>query len=304
MFDNEEHSTFPIYKLNSVISNTEVTKSPQWIIISWDDAAINGLPLAVHMHESIINNFNFDYVYSYFFDPEKVKGLSYKPLRSPTFKEVVVVTEASDASKKSASDKSIFFFDDFSTTALNASPTNWSSSIYEGKKAIVTEPNGASGKWLDVKGNTVKSGQLKKPFPNNFELTFDVAVPQDFTWGGKRLELLLEGNNTKFSLSVRPGFGGREGEANINGSLGKGDIKAGDYLGVPGFSNNKKVNLVKVTIKKAGESLQVFIDDAKIYDIQSGVSDAVSFNSLKFIHGRSDAETERYFISNIKISSL
>jgi hypothetical protein len=103
---------------------------------------------------------------------------------------------------------------------------------------------------------------------------------------------------------VRPGFGGREGEANINGSLGKGDIKAGDYLGVPGFSNNKKVNLVKVTIKKAGESLQVFIDDAKIYDIQSGVSDAVSFNSLKFIHGRSDAETERYFISNIKISLL
>jgi hypothetical protein len=86
--------------------------------------------------------------------------------------------------------------------------------------------------------------------------------------------------------------------------LGNGDIKAGDYLGVPGFSNNKKRNLVKVTIKKAGESLQVFIDKTKIYDTQNGVPDAISFNSLKFIHGRSDGETERYFIGNIKIASL
>ncbi|MDZ7650952.1 MAG: hypothetical protein U5K54_29570 [Cytophagales bacterium] len=31
-------------------------------------------PLEKHMHESIINNFNFDYVYNFFFYPEKVKG--------------------------------------------------------------------------------------------------------------------------------------------------------------------------------------------------------------------------------------
>ena len=39
---------------------------------------------AKYLHESIINNFNFGYVYNFFFDPEKVKGQPYKPLRSPS----------------------------------------------------------------------------------------------------------------------------------------------------------------------------------------------------------------------------
>jgi putative YhdH/YhfP family quinone oxidoreductase len=101
MFDNEGYSTFPIYKLNSVTSNTEVTKSPQWIIISWDDAAINGLPLAVHMHESIINNFNFDYVYSYFL----VVASTGKPdaeayLRALGAKEILDRTTLSEGTSK------------------------------------------------------------------------------------------------------------------------------------------------------------------------------------------------------------
>ena len=34
----------------------------------------NAAILIIHLHESILNNFNFDYVYNYFFNPEKVKG--------------------------------------------------------------------------------------------------------------------------------------------------------------------------------------------------------------------------------------
>ena len=44
-------------------------------------------------------------LYNFFFNPDKVKGQPYKPLRSPTYKEAVVVTAASEASKKSAADK-------------------------------------------------------------------------------------------------------------------------------------------------------------------------------------------------------
>ena len=57
--------------------------------------------------------------------PEKVKGQPYKPLRSPSFKEAVVVTEASEASKKNTTDKNIHFFEDFSTTGVGKKPIGW-----------------------------------------------------------------------------------------------------------------------------------------------------------------------------------
>jgi len=37
----------------------------------------------IHLHKSILDNFNFDYLYNFFFDPEKVKGQVYKPLHDP-----------------------------------------------------------------------------------------------------------------------------------------------------------------------------------------------------------------------------
>ena len=75
-----------------------------------------------HMHESIINNFDFDYIYNFFFDPEKVKGIAYKPLRSPATEEKLVVTEKSTDAKKMEADASVFYFEDFSTTPAGQRP--------------------------------------------------------------------------------------------------------------------------------------------------------------------------------------
>ena len=71
-----------------------------------------------------MNNFNFKYAYDYFFNPEKVKGQPYKPLRSPGYKEAVLVNEGSEATKKNTADKNIHFFEDFSTTSC-WKKTNW-----------------------------------------------------------------------------------------------------------------------------------------------------------------------------------
>ena len=102
MFDNQDingkqgvYYTFPILKVNKTARELCKTDQPQWIVIRWT----MGMPNAafnLHLHESILNNFNFEYVYNYFFNPEKVKGQFYKPLRSPTIKEAVAVTEASE----------------------------------------------------------------------------------------------------------------------------------------------------------------------------------------------------------------
>ncbi len=61
------------------------TDAPQWIVIYWT-AHLND-PVSLSLHEAMLNNVDFQYIYDYFFDPGKVKGQPYKPLRSPSFTE-------------------------------------------------------------------------------------------------------------------------------------------------------------------------------------------------------------------------
>ncbi|HMG93355.1 MAG TPA: hypothetical protein VK589_25030, partial [Chryseolinea sp.] len=105
----------PVYKVDPTMAELCKKDKPQWIMISWNYSPND--PIEKHQHESIINNFNFDYVYNFFFNPEKVRGQPYKPLRSPLYKEAVVVAAASEVATKNAADKNIHFFEDFSTTA-------------------------------------------------------------------------------------------------------------------------------------------------------------------------------------------
>ncbi|REG94348.1 hypothetical protein [Algoriphagus antarcticus] len=71
----------PVYKIDPVIAERCKIDNPQWLTIFWN-GGLNS-PVGNHQHESITNNFNFDYLYKFCFDPEKVKGQPYKPLRSP-----------------------------------------------------------------------------------------------------------------------------------------------------------------------------------------------------------------------------
>ena len=167
------------------------------------------------MHESIINNFNFDYVYNFFFDPEKVKGMPYKPRRSPSEKESIVVTEKSETAKKASSDKNIFYFEDFSTTAIGKNPIGWyAKASGQGVQPTVTTVAGTDNNWALIKGNTLIPNNLKKPLPPDFTLSYDVIVPENFTWGAKDLGIysIQRKNGWRgeafIRIKVRPGYGG------------------------------------------------------------------------------------------------
>ncbi len=278
--------------------------------MSWWWAANN--PVEKHLHESIINNFNFDYVYNFFFSPEKVKGQPYKPLRSPLYKEAVVVTEASDVNKKSKADLSTFFFEDFSTSGIGTKPIGWNSKLNsEGKSCIIATLEGLSGKWVEIKGNEALIPiQLKKPLPQNFTLSYDLIALQNFTWGGKGLAFQLSketspGNSESFiNLRLRPGSDGSNGEAVIETKFTSppGYLTGTKWEVAPGFSNNKKYNRITVTIKKIDETLQIFIDKNKIADYPKAIPSALLFNAMSFTHVSSAGETEKYYISNIKIT--
>jgi hypothetical protein len=299
-----------VYKVDPAMAELCKKDKPQWILISWNYSPND--PIDKHQHESIINNFNFDYVYNFFFNPEKVKGQPYKPLRSPLYKEAVVVTAASEASKNNAADKNIHFFEDFSTTAVGKTPIGWKTNLAaDGSSSVVTKPDGLEGNWaLVAKGYTLTPNGIKKPLPQNFTISYDVVAAQNYTWGAKAFAFKLAketspGNAESFlEVRTRPGFDGRDGEFAIEAKFPSppGYFNGDKWLVATGFSNNKKNNRISVTIKKTGETLQLFVDKNKIAEYEKAIPAAHLFNAMLFYSYGGDSENDKYYISNIKIT--
>ena len=308
MFDNKGQTTFPILKVKKAALELCKKDQPQWLVIRWTVGMPNKA-FNLHLHESVMNNFNFKYAYDYFFNPEKVKGQSYKPLRSPTYKEAVVVSEASDAAKKNTTDKNIHYFEDFSTSAVGKKPIGWESTLALGTTTVVTKRDGLDGNWAIMANYIIRPTQLKMPLPQNFTISYEIAAAQNFTWGAKALTLKLSkevsrGNTESFlSLSLRPGFDGRDGEATLETKFPNppGYSNGTKWYAAPGFSNNKRNNHITVTIKKKDEMLQVFIDKTKIAEYEKAIPAAHLFNTMSFTSYNS-GENDKYYISNIKIT--
>lgn len=171
---NGASATFPILKVKKEARERCKTGGPQWLVIRWT----MGMPNQAynqHLHESVLNNFNFEYAYNYFFNPDKVKGQPYKPLRSPLYREPVVVKDASEESKKNKADKNVVFYDDFSTNAIGKKPNGWRAELNAGRTALVSKPDGLEGTWVELKGHEI---QLKLPgnFPQDFTLSYELAA--------------------------------------------------------------------------------------------------------------------------------
>jgi hypothetical protein len=302
----------PVYKVDPAMAELCKKDNPQWILISWDYTPND--PIDKHQHESIINNFNFDFVYNFFFNPEKVRGQSYKPVRSPLYKEAVLVTAASEASKKSAADKNIYFFEDFSTTATGKAPIGWKTNLAsDGSSSVVTKPDGLEGNWAVLaKGYTLTPNGIKKPLPQDFTISYDVVAAQNFTWGAKALAFKLAketspGNAESFlEVKIRPGFDGRDGEFAMEAKFPSpiGYLNASQWLVATGFSNNKKYNRISVTVKKTGETLQLFVDKNKIAEYEKAIPAAHLFNAITFYSYGGNSENDKYYVSNIKITGL
>ncbi len=300
--------SFPVYKLAPNTYELCKKDQPQWILATWSWSTSDAGEK--YMHESIINNFNFDYVYNFFFDPEKVKGQPYKPLRSPYIKEAIVITQASEASKKNMADKNIHFFEDFSTTGIGKKPIGWKTTLgIYGSSCAITTLDGLAGNWAVISDYILTPDQLKKPLPQNFTLSFELVVAQNFTWGAKRLHFKLAketspGNEESFlDLGLRPGYDGRDGDASLETKFPSppGYSNGANSFVAPGFSNNKKNNRITVTIKKMGETLQVFIDNNKIAEYEKAIPAAHLFNALSF-YSYNPGTNDKFYISNIKIT--
>ena len=146
----------PVYTIDPRMVELAKTDAPQWIIMYWT-AHLND-PISLRLHESILNNVDFQYIYDYFFDPDKVKGQPYKPLRSPSFTEAAVVGTSSAAATKNAADPAVVFFEDFSSSPVGKKPLNWKSTLDNtGASSVVTELKGLDGHWASMAGMQINA---------------------------------------------------------------------------------------------------------------------------------------------------
>ena len=270
-------------------------------------------PVSLSLHNAILNNVDFQYIYDYFFDPAKVKGQPYKPLRSPSFTEAVVAGKSSEAATKNAADPAVVFFEDFSSSPVGKKPLNWHSTLDNtGATSVVTELKGLDGHWASMGGMGIKPTSLKTPLPRDFEISYDVVAAQNYRWGAKGLTLKLSrtaGTTTSFlAVKIRPGFDGRQGEVEIEGQFPgapAGYMSRSKWVGAPGFSNNAAINRVTVTLRKKGDLLEVLVGPTKVAEFEKGVPPGVQFDALMFdLQGNTgNSADERMFIGNIRIAN-
>ncbi len=270
-------------------------------------------PISLSLHNAILNNFDFQYIYDYFFDPDKVKGQPYKPLRSPSFTETVVAGKASEAATKNAADPAVVFFEDFSSSPVGKKPLNWHSTLDNtGATSVVTELKGLDGHWASMAGMEIKPTGLKTPLPRDFEMSYDVVAAQNYRWGAKGLTFKLSktaGTTTSFlSVKIRPGFDGRQGEVEIEGQFPgapAGYMNRSKWVGAPGFSNNAAINRVTVTLKKKGDLLQVFVgpDQSRRVRERHPPRRPVRRHVVRTAGQYGNSADERMFIGNIRIAN-
>jgi hypothetical protein len=290
---------YPVYTIDPAMAELAKTDQPQWILVTWDGDILD--PVGKQLSDAIVGNFDFQYVQDFFFAPERVKGRPYRPLRSPEFREPVVVTEASEAARRNASNAAVHFFEDFSTTPVGRVPNGWTIGRTSG---TVTSLDGLPGHWVLMAGEAKLTPKLmKSPLPGDFTLSYELVAAQNFAWGAKGLTLELANAGSSVSVRLRPGFDGRNGEAEIERKAPAGYESGTKWAAAPGFSNDKLHNRITVTIRKAGETLQVFIDANKIAEYPKALPAGLRFDTVSFSVLSSPTDLkDKFYVGNIKIA--
>jgi hypothetical protein len=295
----------PVYAIDAATLERCKSGPPQWVVVSWSADLSN--PVSKYLYDAVVSQFNVEYIYNRFFDPEKVKGVPYTPLRLA--RPETVAADASAVSKKAAADPGVYFFEDFSATPAGKPPINWRSNLDDtGASSLVVELKGLEGHWAALSGFTV-TPRIKGPLPLNFTVSYDLVAARDYTWGARGMTFRLSkgvansGTESFFTVRFRPGFSGRDGEAVIDGKFvgAPGYFNETKWVAAPGFSNNQQNNRITVTIRKQGEMVEVLVGKVSIARYDKAIPAALLFDAVSFELGGRAGPQDLMFISNVKI---
>ena len=327
---NNKGEIFEIYQLSPESIALMKQDKPLWINIT-----LNWLPEYLnnyHIYKSMCSNFNFKYLYSYFFNSEQVKNKVYTPLQPP-LKVLPQKTFSSDQStqwKLAKDNAATIFFEDFSGNSIGNEPVGWVSKQNNGNRSskfcAVQIPQNERSNWLRFyPGHVAISNDITKPLPPNFTISYDINCTDNYTWGSAGvtfyltditnndellnsnfgLEYLGKGANTTIMLKIRPAVSNNQG---IEFSFSKpklgskySDIKSYSR-GTPKFTGQRGSTKAKVVIQIKGTALYISINNDKVIDEKNIVPAAVIFNTMTWAAlGNNMDGGDGMYLSNIKI---
>lgn len=341
-YEETSNQYFPVYKIEPAVLGKFNTDQPQWIAISFPYETKEDGNKLYEMYTSLTDHFNYDYVYNYFFDPEKVKGKPYKPAneeqlnaRLNGYRHTSKVHEKTPIKPLPVN---VYFFDDFTGNADGSKPAGWFFST-SGKHSMVTSLKNNPGKWVQLGyNNPVSPAYIKKPLPENFTLEYDIATDGDFSSGtGGAASLILNtrpsntdgsentyNNGTRVNINIESGNEAGYENNNYRGnikieihsapSVNKQNSSEGIFYTYPIREFTDKKTKVHVTVKIKDAFLTVLINNEQVavstdfkmtYGgdcISCGLPAGTSFNSVFWKNTTNDADNVKVYISNVKIT--
>lgn len=335
-------SGYPVYRYTKEAIESSKRDKPLWIAVTWQPKKPNTGAQAYEVHRAMLRYFNYDYVYDYFFNPEKVKGKTYIPTNAEEQQaRIRQLRKHYAVDEKKPLQQGIFFADDFSANDDGSRPAGWNDSKSRKTATIVSLKN-KPGKWVQLGYMNAlnPATSLKKPLPENFTLDFDVVTDEFNARTGGSVKLSLnsfpktpEGwavPNSKGTVIEWQITAGNEADYNNNNYRGESkslinstvDSHNGNFnytYDLREFTNKKTTVHATLTVKNGQPAFfingkQIAVPSAMKQDyckdcVCKGIPPGTMFRHLDFINTTHNwspdgKSNEVYvYISNIKITT-
>ncbi len=340
-YEETSKQYFPVYKIEPAVLEKCKTEQPQWIAVSFPYETKEDGNKLYEMYRSLTEHFNYQHVQDYFFNPEKVKGIAYKPVNEKLLNATLDTNRKKEYSNSNALvtalPSNVYFMDDFTGNAEGSKPAGWFFST-SGKHSMITSLKNNPGKWVQLGyNNPLSSTVIKKTLPENFTLEYDLATDGEFSSGtGGAASLILNtrlsntdgseniyNNGSRVSINIASGNEAGYENNNYSGnikieihsapSVNKQNSSEGIFYTYPLRDFTDKKTKVHVAVKVKAAILTVFINNKQVavstdfkmtYGgacISCGLPAGTSFNSV-FWKNTTNDENVKVYISNVKIT--
>ncbi len=333
IFEPSTTRKFAVYTYEDGVMENSKKDKPLWICINWMPVVETGDVYSREIHRSMTNYFNFDYVYDYFFNPEKVKGQPYGIRNAEQFKQTAarVKTNAPVNVNSNNLAEGVYFADDFLSNSKGSKPKGWFMPAV-GKQSVVVQANGLEGNWVELGQYKMTPLGLKGTLPDNFKMEFDVACNDFEDNQGATLKLQINNNETTANGDYKNAVNYNNINFDITPSNSKwqnnptGSIRMNvEYKGIDSkiryaenpmklkyneFSNKK--NKASITIIKKGNKVGCFINGRELENVAKdkygniipGFNELPAGSRFTTFYFEKSADNRTIYISNVKISRI
>jgi OOP family OmpA-OmpF porin len=207
----------------------------------------------------------------------------------------------------------ILVSDDFSNVSIGDFPADWNSNT----SGEVVNVEGHEGKWFMFAKEGVFMPDYINDLPENFTLTFDVMVNEDFDYYSGFLAMTFMPTENRNKLSDFRRFSSHNSGVRLSfhptdAGNGKSRIRFcnWDVDGTSLMDNEvdskqfctPKNSKARVSIWRQNQRLRVYLNEEKIYDVPRAFSKGVKYNALSFCYEGQHRDNDVYLIGNVELA--